>query len=59
MNFYIAPYSSGVQAPLPDRLRYEGSSYLLSYGSSYARLEVNCLTRRKHGMSPPGWMQYV
>ncbi|KAK0221004.1 hypothetical protein EDD85DRAFT_892876 [Armillaria nabsnona] len=41
MNSYIAPYSSGVQAPLPDCLRYEGSSYLLSDGSLFARLEVN------------------
>lgn len=23
MNSYIVPYSSGVQVPLPDRLRYE------------------------------------
>ncbi|PBK66377.1 hypothetical protein ARMSODRAFT_960374 [Armillaria solidipes] len=41
MNSYIAPYSSGVQAPLPDCLRYEGSSYLLSDGSLFAKLKVS------------------
>ncbi|KAK0469148.1 uncharacterized protein EV420DRAFT_1633578 [Desarmillaria tabescens] len=41
MSSYIAPFSGGVQAALPDCLRYEGSSYLMSDGSLYARLEAD------------------